>query len=118
MAVDTRSKRASILGLCLIALTLPLSDGSVDQPDRQHVAFSYAGIAAGAVVAAPDCFIDEVNLVSNAPAESVSLLAENADSVCTITENIDVINAISTDPQDSVSTIAENVDSITELCRV
>lgn len=116
MAIDTRSKRASVLGVAIIALTLPLSDGSVDQPDRQHVAFSYAGIAAGAVVT--DCFIDEINLVSNAPAESVSLIAENADSVCTITENIDVINTISTDPQDSVNSIAENVDSITELCRV
>ena len=74
--------------------------------------------ASVAVAVAPDCFIDEVNLVSDAPAESVSLLAENADSVSLIIENIDLINAISTDPQDSVNSIAENVDSITEICRV
>jgi len=48
MAIDSRSKRASILGIGLAAgLALPLVDGSVDQPDRQHVTFSYAGIQAG-----------------------------------------------------------------------
>jgi hypothetical protein len=47
MAVDTRSKRASVLGVGTApALTLPLSDGAVGQPDRQGVAFSYAGLAA------------------------------------------------------------------------
>lgn len=46
MAIDTRSKRASVVGLAIAArLTLPLSDGTVGQPDRQHVSFSYAGIA-------------------------------------------------------------------------
>lgn len=78
----------------------------------------FAGASVVIPPIAPDCFIDEINLMSNAPAESVSLIAENADSVCTITENIDVINAISTDSQDSVSSIVENVDSISELCRV
>jgi hypothetical protein len=53
MAVDTRSKRASVLGIGLAAaLTLPLSDGAVGQPDRQHVAFCYAGLAASTVEAA------------------------------------------------------------------
>lgn len=55
MAVDTRSKRASVLGVGLIsALTLPLSDGSVDQADRQHVAFCYAGISASAAYTVPE----------------------------------------------------------------
>jgi hypothetical protein len=53
MAVDTRSRRASCLGIGLAAaLTLPLSDGAVTQPDRQHVAFAYPGIAASTVDAA------------------------------------------------------------------
>jgi hypothetical protein len=53
MAVDTRSKRASVLGIGLAAaLTLPLVDGTVGQPDRQHVAFCYAGVAASTVSAA------------------------------------------------------------------
>lgn len=47
MAINTRSKRASILGLATgLALTLPLSDGTVGQPDRQHVALCYPGITA------------------------------------------------------------------------
>lgn len=48
MAIDTRDKRASILGLGLgLALTLPSPDGlALDQGDRQHVAFSYRGISA------------------------------------------------------------------------
>lgn len=47
MAVNTRSKRASVIGLGLgIALTLPMPDGTVGQADRQGVALSYSGIAA------------------------------------------------------------------------
>lgn len=46
MAIDTRSKRASILGIGLVAaLTLPFVDGTVGQPDRQHVAYTYPGIS-------------------------------------------------------------------------
>lgn len=47
MAVDTRSRRASVIGIGLAAaLTLPLADATVGQPDRQHVAFAYPGITA------------------------------------------------------------------------
>ena len=47
MAINTRSRRAAILGLAqAITLTLPLSDGTVGQEDRQHVAFCYPGIQA------------------------------------------------------------------------
>jgi hypothetical protein len=55
MAIDTRSKRASVIGVAsAMLLTLPLADGTVGQPDRQHVALCYAGIqAAEAVVATP-----------------------------------------------------------------
>lgn len=53
MAVDTRSKRASVLGIGLAAaLTLPLPDGTVGQADRQHVAFCYPGITAAVIAAA------------------------------------------------------------------
>jgi len=53
MAIDTRSKRASVLGIAAaITLTLPLSDGTVGQPDRQHVAYSYAGLTATTAEAA------------------------------------------------------------------
>lgn len=45
--MNTASKRASAIGIGLaIRLVLPVPDASVDQPDRQHVAYSYAGISA------------------------------------------------------------------------
>jgi hypothetical protein len=46
MAVDTADKRASVLGLGLAALLVLPSPGLIDQPDRQHVAYSYRGIEA------------------------------------------------------------------------
>jgi hypothetical protein len=51
MAIDTRRKRSSVLGVGVaVALTLPLSDGTVGPADRAHVAYSYGGIAAGVPV--------------------------------------------------------------------
>lgn len=45
--MNTRSKRSSAIGLGLAALVvIPAPDGSIDQPDRQHVTFCYAGISA------------------------------------------------------------------------
>ena len=51
--LDTRSKRASSVGILLTPiLAPPLPDGAFDQGDRQHIAWSYSGIAAGGAVAA------------------------------------------------------------------
>lgn len=45
----TRNDRASILGFGLAALlVLPAPDGTVSQPDRQHVAACYSGITPAA----------------------------------------------------------------------
>lgn len=50
--LDTRSKRASSVGLLSYwLLTPPLPDGTLAQGDRQHVAGLYSGILAGAGVA-------------------------------------------------------------------
>lgn len=52
MAVDTRNRRASVLGLALAArLVLPAPDGAIGQADRQHQAQAYSGISAAAAVA-------------------------------------------------------------------
>jgi hypothetical protein len=46
MAVDTRNKRASAINLMLPWRgQLPAPDGTIDELDRAHVAFLYAGIA-------------------------------------------------------------------------
>jgi hypothetical protein len=51
MPVDTRNKRASVLGLAQPSLLAPpLPDGSITAPDRLHLAYLYAGIAASAPV--------------------------------------------------------------------
>lgn len=53
MAVDTRAKRASVLGLCAaVVLTLPAPDATVGQDDRQHTSFCYSGLTASAAVIA------------------------------------------------------------------
>jgi hypothetical protein len=41
MAIDTAAKRVSAL-----RKTLPLPDGALSQPDRQHVLWQYTGILA------------------------------------------------------------------------
>ena len=52
MALDTRNKRASALGIALVSLiALPAPDGAaLDQGDRQHVTACYRGINASTVV--------------------------------------------------------------------
>lgn len=51
MAVDTRNKRASVLGIDLAFLhAWPNPDGAFDQSDRQQIAFKYSGILAGGAV--------------------------------------------------------------------
>lgn len=47
MAIDTRDKRASAIGVALPWRSLlPAPDGVLDQGDRQQVALHYRGIAA------------------------------------------------------------------------
>lgn len=46
MAVDTRAKRQSVLGI----MTLPPPDNTIGAQDRGHVAGDYAGITFGAPV--------------------------------------------------------------------
>lgn len=51
MAVDTRNKRFSLLGLAVpILLVLPAPDAAINQADRQQLAYCYAGIAADSPV--------------------------------------------------------------------
>lgn len=49
MAIDTRDKRASCLGIAgQYRFVLPNPDSTIDQSGRQQAAFSYSGIAAAA----------------------------------------------------------------------
>lgn len=54
MALDSRSKRASSIGIGLLfILAPPLPDGTLSQGDRQHIAVSYSGILAGVLDVTP-----------------------------------------------------------------
>ena len=56
MAVDTRNKRFSMLGLAqarMVPYVLPNPDGSFSTQDRAQLAFMYAGIALDAPVNTP-----------------------------------------------------------------
>lgn len=46
MAIDSRDKRGSIIGLGLV-LVLPLANSDIDQGDRQQTSHIYRGILAG-----------------------------------------------------------------------
>jgi hypothetical protein len=62
MAIDTRQKRASAIGLGLAALlVLPAPHGTIEQADQQQVASVYAGILAAPSVEIPG------DLVTTAP---------------------------------------------------
>lgn len=64
MAIDTRNRRASILGIGLAAaLVLPLADGGITAPDREQITFTYCGIAAGSPTVAPSSAAIEIVVV-------------------------------------------------------
>ncbi len=52
--MNTANKRASAIGIALaVRLVLPVPDGTIDQADRQQVAYSYAGILANPAIVGP-----------------------------------------------------------------
>jgi len=60
--LDSRSKRASAIGIDLTFLhLLPNPDSTIDQGDRQHNAFKYSGINASAPAA--NTFVPRLTLL-------------------------------------------------------
>lgn len=52
MAIDTETKRRSVLGMGIMALAIaPLADGTIANVDREHIVGIYAGIAPAAPTA-------------------------------------------------------------------
>lgn len=49
MAIDTREKRASIVGINYLSGPSPTPNVSKDQEWRQEVGYGYSGIAAGVI---------------------------------------------------------------------
>ena len=73
MAIDTRDKRGSAIGLGLVSV-LPLADGSIDQADRQQVAHMYVGVLADApVIVVPGSIL--VSLITLQPSIDATVKA-------------------------------------------
>ena len=73
MAIDTRDKRGSVIGLSLVSV-LPLADGSIDQADRQQVAHMYIGVLADApVIVVPGSIL--VSLITLQPSIDATVKA-------------------------------------------
>jgi hypothetical protein len=53
MAIDTATKRASVLHLSR-AFALPVPDGSIINGDRQHLGWAYSGISTMVVLPSAD----------------------------------------------------------------
>lgn len=72
MAIDTRDKRASVLGFGLASLLILPAPGVLDQGDRQQLAYAYRGIQASAPIPATPTEVvtvpDEILTIS-VPAE-------------------------------------------------
>ena len=69
MAIDTRSRRAGVLGVANPwVLTLPEPAGAIVQEDRQHVSFCYPGILAGESLydVIPGCMNESIRAFLNA----------------------------------------------------
>lgn len=63
--MNTPNKRASAIGIGLaIRLVLPIPDGAIGPADRQHVAYSYAGIQAANPIPIPNQTVARGVLVS------------------------------------------------------
>lgn len=84
MAVDTRNKRASVLGIGLaFRLVLPAPDASVDTADRAHVAYSYAGLAADS----PIPYRPSVRRTARVPYESRTVVVPRERRVAVVPYN-------------------------------
>lgn len=59
MAIDSRNKRFSLMGLAVAAVvTLPTPDGAIDTAgERQQYLHLYSGITAGSPVVLPDILV-------------------------------------------------------------
>jgi len=88
MAINTAARRASVLGVGIVFLTLVVPSGAVSQADRQTVGHSYSGITAGLPVTnTPDCYV-----------------GFNSD----IQESIGFNSAVDDDPVAAISTIDDD----------
>jgi hypothetical protein len=66
MAIDTKAKRASALGVGLVFTLLVFPDGAISQGDRQTSANSYSGILATApVINTEDCYVPFIGNITD-----------------------------------------------------
>lgn len=86
MAIDSASKRASALGFGLVALSLVIPSGTIDQQAKQTLSNIYSGILASEAVVAIGS-LDALVSVSNA--YQVEISVSNSYSL-----DVSVLNAL------------------------
>lgn len=91
MAVDTRDKRASVLGFGLAALLVLPEPGVIDQPDRQHVAYSYRGIAAATPI--PPSTVEPTVIVVQAESREIVVETDSRSIVIAADDRVIVVPA-------------------------
>jgi len=88
MAIDTASKRASVMGINNVSNLFIFPDGTIDQGDRQTFSDLYSGILAGIsqkwVVQPPDNTV-----YSTQPVDSTSYIKQTEDATVWIKQEED-----------------------------
>ena len=107
MAVDSASKRASVLGVGLVFTLLVIPDGAIAQDERQTIAHSYSGILAGApVIITPDCFVSLVSTIDDGATGLVS----------TINDSLGLVSTLEDSSIGLTSTIGDSIGLVSTLC--
>jgi len=63
------------------------------------------------------CNFDQITLLSSAPLDNTTLLAENIENTTLLAVNIDSITLLSNAPFSGTTTLTDFFDSTTEICR-
>jgi hypothetical protein len=111
MAIDSASKRASVLGVGLAFTLLVIPDSAVTQPDRQTIAHCYSGITASApVIDTPDCVLPLTSDIDATPTVLSSAINATAIAVNAPISAITALQSVITN-KDTNLTSAINIEN-------
>lgn len=113
MAIDSASKRASVLGVALVSSLAVIPDSTIAQADRQTVAHCYSGILADApIVDTPDCVLP---LESNIGRTETNLTGLVNDTAIAVSGAISVFTALQSPISDKDINLSSEIDTENNL---
>lgn len=118
MAIDSASRRASVLGVALAFTVLVIPDGAISQPDRQTIAQSYSGITAGVpVIDTEDCFISLTGIIDDSITSLTGIIEEDLSLTGIIDDSVTSLTGIIEENTSLTGIIEDSVTSLTgEIC--